>query len=505
MKKLVLFITVLSLPLMGQAQNAWDALRYSKVNYEGTARSLALGNAMTAVGGDFGSLSINPAGSALYPYAEVTLTPTLSSSFSDVNYAGQGTQDRFTRVGFSNIGYVGSVATGRGSGLVQFTFGVGYNKIQDFTSRTSVRYNNATTSWLSPVAVSTNGFTSGDLESTDGYNPYFDSNASWRSILAWNAYLLDLLPNTTDQYIASTENLYGSEIQVGGPLDQRFIKESTGSMGEYLLNAGFNFGDLVYAGLNLTFQNIYYKTYEKFMETAQDPGHFQSKFDSFTHTYNQVTSGMGFNLKFGMIIRATQNLRIGASVTTPTWTGLEDEWSEYMDAYFINGSESATSPVGTYAYKVTTPFRFNVGLTYTFGQYGLFSIDYEGVDYRSMRMRAVNDGWAYDAENDAIKNGSSNYQFQYANNIRAGVEIRLSPIALRAGYQFGGKPEASYSHSHNISAGLGFRSNSFFADLGAAYRLKEYETFNLYDTEEGLYGTNETSRLKVLLTIGFRF
>ena len=52
-------------PFALAGQNAWDAMRYSQVNYQGTARSLALGNAVTALGGDFGSITLNPAASAV--------------------------------------------------------------------------------------------------------------------------------------------------------------------------------------------------------------------------------------------------------------------------------------------------------------------------------------------------------------------------------------------------------------------------------------------------------
>ena len=38
------------------AQNAYDALRFSEQYQEGTARSVAMGNAFTALGGDMGGM-----------------------------------------------------------------------------------------------------------------------------------------------------------------------------------------------------------------------------------------------------------------------------------------------------------------------------------------------------------------------------------------------------------------------------------------------------------------
>ena len=60
------------------AQNAYDALKFSEQYLEGTARSVAMGNAFTALGGDMGGITVNPASSAVYRYSEVVITPSLS-------------------------------------------------------------------------------------------------------------------------------------------------------------------------------------------------------------------------------------------------------------------------------------------------------------------------------------------------------------------------------------------------------------------------------------------
>ena len=60
------------------AQTAYDAFLFSETNYEGTARTVAMGNAFTALGGDLGSVAINPAGSAVAKYSQISLTPSLT-------------------------------------------------------------------------------------------------------------------------------------------------------------------------------------------------------------------------------------------------------------------------------------------------------------------------------------------------------------------------------------------------------------------------------------------
>jgi hypothetical protein len=356
----------------------------------------------------------------------------------------------------------------------------------------------------------TNGFVSSDLEHGESYNPYYDSEASWRSVLAWNTFLLDTLPGTHDQYIAAPENIYGEEIVVGGPLDQRFTKESIGSMGEYTLNMGANISNRFFVGYSLNFRNVYYRTFEKFIETAQDPEAFQTGYSDFTHTYDQTTTGLGFNMNLGIIAIPVNlsgfNWRLGASISTPTWTSLTDEWQEHMTADFLDMQKNASSPVGSYSYKVRTPWRFSAGTAFIIGKVGLISFDYEGADYRTMKMSEKHDKWAFEEDNEAIRYGSEEFGFQYAHNFRAGAEIRISSLAIRGGYSYYGAPERSYEATHMVSGGLGFRGNQFYADLGFSYRLKESEGFSLYDSgSPGTPGLNTLSQLRLLFTFGFRF
>ena len=64
-------ISALATATAGHAQTAADAYSYSSIDYYGTARSIAMGNAFTALGGDIGGISINPAGSGVYRYSEL--------------------------------------------------------------------------------------------------------------------------------------------------------------------------------------------------------------------------------------------------------------------------------------------------------------------------------------------------------------------------------------------------------------------------------------------------
>ena len=73
MKKIVfLLITAFSIPL--QAQDISDAVRFAQENLNGTARFRSMGGAFGALGGDFSSININPAGSVVFANSQVGFT-----------------------------------------------------------------------------------------------------------------------------------------------------------------------------------------------------------------------------------------------------------------------------------------------------------------------------------------------------------------------------------------------------------------------------------------------
>ena len=120
-----------------QAQNVTDALRYSKNEYYGTARTMAMGNAFTALGGDIGSIGINPAGSAVNNYSQFAVTPGLNIQSSPADYSAYGvvgdgnpyTTTGNTQVRFvvPSIGMTLNIPTERKRGLMGVTLGITAN------------------------------------------------------------------------------------------------------------------------------------------------------------------------------------------------------------------------------------------------------------------------------------------------------------------------------------------------------------------------------------------
>ncbi|MDE5891154.1 MAG: hypothetical protein K2H10_09105, partial [Bacteroidales bacterium] len=134
MKKTAITFLLVAVTTSAGAQTMYDALTFSENDYVGTARTMAMGNAFTALGGDLGSLSINPAGSAVANYSQITITPGMAISVNKANGTlapGEGFPSSFgstirnNSTGFllPNLGFTVNFDTHRTSGVKNLTLG----------------------------------------------------------------------------------------------------------------------------------------------------------------------------------------------------------------------------------------------------------------------------------------------------------------------------------------------------------------------------------------------
>ena len=108
---LVIFFCISTLSLM--SQNISDALNYTNNNIDGSARFSAMGGAFGALGGEISSISLNPAGSAIFNNSYFSLSFASDKKTNDVNLLNAyNTQDKsnltMNQIGgvfvFNNIG-----------------------------------------------------------------------------------------------------------------------------------------------------------------------------------------------------------------------------------------------------------------------------------------------------------------------------------------------------------------------------------------------------------------
>lgn len=544
MKQAAIIVFTLMISLTAGAQTLQDAINFSEYNYEGTARTIAMGNAFTAIGGDLGSININPAGSAVAPYSQVTITPAVYISTNDAvglsfdnrpngfQYSNRRTK---TTGGVPNLGFTVNFNTNNSRGLKNVTVGFIANRSNSYRDAALAAGRNERTSLTGAMAVATNGYNINDLLDKNAWD---NSKLPFGAILAAQAGLIEnITKDKPNEYVGITEHLRldsqgrpildsnGKYIIDQVPVDQIYSRLINGNRTDYVFNVGFNIANIFYIGANLGVISLDYDFEETLIERAEDPMLFQSGFKQLKHTNVYNTSGSGVYGKFGVLITPFSGFRIGAAIQTPTAFRLHDHYFTEASSEFLDWSKdaSAGTPDGEYRYKLTSPLRVNVGVAYVLGKTALISADYEYSNYQHMRLAGhyVTDGSVFEGLNNEI-NDLAGVQ----HNFRAGLEVKpVQGFALRAGYGFSTSPEKHFegenitadsravysgteSWSHRYSFGLGYDEGGyFFGDIGCSARQNTDYIMPYADYAAVPSPTIKNKRWlwTVALTIGIRF
>jgi len=532
MKRSILFIAFAALAVNAAAQTAFDAYTFSQENYVGTARSVALGNAMTALGGDLGSIVFNPAGSAIAGYSQFSLTPSVTVSTT----RSQGTplsgsttpygfedpnMTRYARMGMPSFGATARVETGRKTGLKSWTVGlVGHmtNNYQIETYASGSNYNTTYAGFLSTLA---DGTSSNVLNSATGYD-----YADWRSVVGYQSNMIATYGGVDNRYIGVTEKQTTDGIGLADGINQYYGWLRYGNKYDILFNVGLNYNDRFFLGFNLGLSSLSMNSYEYWKEESITPSNFllqfstgetttaDTYFDALKMNYSYECSGSGAYLKTGFIWLPFQGLRLGAAIQTPTVYRIHEYYGYEGETTFTDASFNAraNSGEGNYEYKVRSPFRLNAGLAYTIGKFGLISFDYEMCDYGSMKFSEV-----YFDDDFSSLNSDIPSAYGISHMLRAGFELRPLPqYAIRVGYNLTTDPGldniGNYvdANSQAVSFGLGYSSSgSFFADLACRLNYLPDDYFLVYpdysDTILSPELCNRQTRFETLLTLGWRF
>ena len=519
-------------------------LSYTSHNY-GTARSMAMGNAFTALGADMISASLNPAGVGMYVESDISLSPmmlfTKSPTLGGDNYYNavprreQTFKERSNRFAMSSIGGIFTAYRGTGA-VTNVNIGFAYNRIADFNRsyRNASLANPAEESMANLFCTMSNA--DNLLTNSDGTMPFGNDPYFWGAVLAYKNGLTN----------KDAEGWFIDRISPAAEIDQYSAVQTRGSLGEYAFTLGINFADWLYLGASLGIQSLDYErsTYygENYIYTpsARPSGDVMPyQLDYMNYMQHTELSGTGVNFKIGATIRPVKFLRIGLAYHTPTaytvamrydaemWSktysagsnpegyDIDKDGNMYDDVYTDIWEDS-----GPYSWDFRSPHRLMVGAAVTLGSRFILSADYERSWYQSMRLKSspIN-GLSYTATIKEL--------FKGGNTVRLGAEAYLLPfLAVRAGYIWSGSTlrdgyrDVIASHpltksESYITAGLGLKlSHTIYLDLAYQYgktKRTDYKTFyaisdmgEAYDIESRLYNTS-TDRHHAVVTLGFRF
>lgn len=554
MKKIIVStLALLPFGFSAMAQSAMDAFQLSSQDLNGTARFMSMGGAFTALGGDISTIAQNPGGIGVYRKSEISLTLGLDFQNNKMSTPVGSFKDNRTDFNCNNFGYVGTIDTGNDI-LRSITWGATYNRVASFNRKYHIgnmsadgyyngpKINGSLTNYIASYTNASNYSPEELLDDTSSsYNPYYDSDCDWLSILAYNSYMINPINAQGDRYAG----LY----QQGTQGDAYYTAHERGYIDEYNFSFGGNVSDVVSWGVNIGITDLSYDRSVVYDESlgnayiATASGRMTTGDGGFDLYNGQSISGTGWNFNVGLIFKPINELRLGLSVKTPTWWRLQH--SVYSDVNYrytdpnaapsednpLKGTEytgDENNPGDAYDSRLTSPWHINIGIAAVLGGQAIISADYERIAYPDMKIKHQAGYYGNDFVEATAFNQDIKDYFQAANALRLGVEYRVTPqFSLRAGYAWqssavkseaadgdlpiyttGCDPSYTFNKTVNqFSVGLGYRYQQWYIDAAYVYRKRdgEYHAFTNFDGFAAPTGHINDSNSSLVLSTGFKF
>jgi hypothetical protein len=304
---------------------------------------------------------------------------------------------------------------------------------------------------------------------------------------------------------------YISNFGNGRAINQNIVENISGYINSFDISLfGTPNSDKLYLGVSLGLPILRYNNNFTLIDEDKLPTKGLSySFPLKSYEYNILTStsGSGLNLKLGVLYRATDFLRVGGYIHTPTVYTLSETYSSSLNTKLYNANQDYNneSPNDSYTYSVITPFKAGLNLGFVISKYAAIGLDYETVGYNQAALRGSGNSNSsiniYKNENNAIKQN-----LERTENIRAGLEVNIKPIKLRVGYNVLGTgiTNASSNRKYNqqVSGGLGFSEGKWYFD---AALTKSTFNYNYTAYQFASLATVNKTAFTGSVTVGVRF
>ena len=510
-------------------QSEIEANHFSRNDLYGTARSISMGGAFGALGGDLTGVSINPAGIAVYRSSEVAGTLV----FSNENFKSGNITNNTNKFNMDNLGFVGYFPT-RNEAMPVINFGFSYNKVKSFERKIGAYGADRNTSLMDYIAdISSRG--SGvdpiTLEFDDNNKDYdpFQSGSPWLSVLGFNSYLIDDNEDADGYYYTPLHN---------EKVDNTLNLTERGSINTYDFTVGTSISNILNIGATLSLADLYYN-----LNSQNSEDFMAGNSAGFDLRNSLTTEGNGVSVKVGLIYRPVNEFRIGVSYQSPTWYSMTEVYSaEIEDNVTDYVTDANYKPSVTYSgnqrndYNFKTPDKWTMSAAAVLVNSMILSLDYELMNYKNMKYSEPA-GSNYPSNYFAPDNEYITSDFKLTSTVRAGLEYRFTPqFSGRLGYAWMQNPydedfktkqgdamvagsTTSYrleGDANYFTGGLGYRFNrNFYLDLALVFKTQEDDLYSypnvfkdesrteLFIDAEPYKLTNKSFR--GLLTLGYRF
>lgn len=489
-------LSLLSFPLV--SQNDIDAIRYSQTFFGGTSRSKAMAGSFGALGADGSCMANNPAGIGLYRKGDVNLS--LGLRFFSVEATHNGTSSKNFK---ASAPFDGLTLVGAWDSKVQpdnhHSLGLSCNQIVNFNSNTTIEGNSNFKSIANDFLASANGKPLKNLDNTF-------------SGMAYDNYLIDRYDTTTNQYTSLINTKYD--------LVQSKTIETRGKINEWCFNYAYGYKDKLYLGATLGIPVISFSHNSVYSEadindsmrvsTNSSPSYYYPSegvggFESMAYQETYRTTGTGYNLKVGVIYRAADYIRLGASFHSPTIYNLTDGYVYKMSANYDEGGSFTTQYPpdngGKFNYQIITPMKFTGSVALLYKKLGVVNIDYDIINYKQASLQSSPQ--EFTGVNAVIRD-----KYDQTSNLRIGAEANLTPMFVRLGYAMYGSPFGETFTGDFVrsfyTGGIGFRKEKMYLDVSFTKSMNS-ENYYMYNSKFVDKTTLKNSGTTIAVTVGSKF
>lgn len=484
---ILLAFSLASFSLAGQSLE--DAVRYTLLNNQSTARSIGTGSAIGPMGVDFGAFVSNPAGLARLRYSEASLS--FGANYSSVNASYQGesfsnSQGNLAPV-LNNLG-LGFANQARGNRWKSKNFALSINRLADFNRTINL-------SDQTPGSI-TDRF----LDLAEGSFP--NDLDPFEAGLAFDVIAIDTIPGAPTSYF--------SDLAATASVHKAIEHETSGSLNELQISFAGNYDDKLLVGASLGLAFLDYTSERTHFE--EDLDNNVDFFQDLTFTDRLQTIGAGVNAKLGLIYMPMKTLFISLSGQTPTWYLLTDTYETSLEYAFdaSNGNEVFFGDVAPneFEYRFKTPWRLTAGIGFIVGNKGFISGEVEFLDYTSSQFDLTrNIDNTANSEGTDLANEDIEAFLKRSMNIRVGGEYAINKFRVRGGFGLSGSPfNGSNEGTASASLGFGYRVNKLIIDLGfrGTIRNELYFPYFTFQPPQPIID-NQNLDIAAVLTIGTKF
>ncbi len=444
---------LLSFAITINAQNLNDAFRLAQPSLGISARAMGMGNAFSAVGGDFSASYYNPAGLGLIKKSELMGGFNYNSIKNNTTFFNNTSDFTLSNTTLNQFGFAFPFPVVRGSLVAAF----GYNRSHDFSNSLNFNaYNRNNNSMIQDLA-----FNNSDLAYELGLSyPLYDGSGN---------------------YMKDTTLINGSLNQRGSLIDE-------GGIDNWTLAGAVEIAKNVFAGVTLNIISGSYKSTRDYYEedvndnyTANlrlDPEDSRTAdFQSFYFNDNLGWDISGWEVKLGLLYSLNKNINLSTAIKFPTFFTIKESYSVYGESYFGNASFNFDPAYyDEIEYDIKTPYEFSLGISGKLAGLRL-SADFNFIDYTQLKF----DG-GLDAALEAANNRDIRREFRSVVNYSTGLEFKLPifGITLRSGYILNKSPYKVDGDDFNkkfYTFGLGFKPDRNIA-LDFAYLRGSWKDYS---------------------------